>query len=112
LDLNPYYERDGVDLSDLWYDMTREWQWEGGMYGALLYATGQALYYNKGILEAAGEPVPSADWTWDDLLESAKRLTNEAEGIYGVGFSEPNPPYWSCGFIHSNGGTVLNDAYD
>jgi multiple sugar transport system substrate-binding protein len=29
-----------------------------------------------------------------------------------VSFSDPNPPYWSCGFIHANGGTVLNDAYD
>jgi multiple sugar transport system substrate-binding protein len=112
LDLNPYYERDQVDLSDLWYDMTREWQYEGGIYGGLLYATGQALYYNKGLLEAASEPVPSADWTWDDLLESAQRLTNEADDQYGVSFSDPNPPYWSCGFIHANGGTVLNDAYD
>ena len=112
VDLKPYYERDEVDLSDLWYDMEQEWGYEGGMYGALLYAGGQALYYNKDLLEAAGEAAPAADWTWDDLLASAQKLTNEAEGIYGVTLSNPNPPYWGCAFIHGAGGTVLNDARD
>lgn len=112
LDLNPFYERDAVDQGDLWYDMSREWVYEGGLYGALLYATGQALYYNKGLFEAAGEAVPAADWTWDDLLASAQRLTNEAENQFGIMFSEPDPPYWSCAFIHGAGGTVLNAARD
>jgi multiple sugar transport system substrate-binding protein len=112
VDLKPFYERDQVDLSDLWYDMEQEWAYEGGMYGALLYAGGQALYVNKTILEAAGEALPEAGWTWDDLLESAKRLTNEADGQYGVTLSLPNPPYWGCAFIHGAGGTVLNDARD
>lgn len=112
VDLKPYYERDEIDLSDLWYDMEQEWGYEGGMYGALLYAGGQALYYNKGLLEAAGETAPSPDWTWDDLLASAQRLTNEAEGQFGVTMSMPTPPYWGTSFIHGAGGTVLNDARD
>jgi multiple sugar transport system substrate-binding protein len=112
VDLKPYYERDEVDLSDLWYDMEQEWSYEGGMYGALLYAGGQALYYNKDLLKAAGETAPSADWTWEDLLASAKKLTDEAKGQFGVTLSNPNPPYWGCSFIHGAGGTVLNDARD
>ena len=112
VDLNPYYERDQVDLSDLWYDMEQEWSYEGGMYGALLYAGGQVLYYNKGLLEAAGEAAPSPDWTYDDLLASAQKLTDEASGQFGVTLSLPNPPYWGCSFIHGFGGTVLNDARD
>lgn len=76
-DLNPLYERDQIDLSDLWYDMVPEWGWQGGMYGALLYAGGQAFYVNKGLLEAAGEAMPAADWTWDDLLASAQNLTDK-----------------------------------
>lgn len=112
VDLKPYYERDEIDLSDLWYDMEQEWAYEGGMYGALLYAGGQALYYNKGLLAAAGETATTVDWTWDDLLASAQKLTNEAEGQFGVTLSNPNPPYWGCSFIHGQGGTVLNDARD
>lgn len=112
VDLKPFYERDQVDLSGLWYDMEQEWGWEGGMYGALLYAGGQALYVNKDLLAAAGEELPAAGWTWDDLLASAQRLTNEADGVYGVTLSMPNPPYWGCAFIQSAGGSVLNDARD
>jgi len=112
VDLKPFYDRDGVDLSDLWYDMEQEWGYEGGMYGALLYAGGQALYYNKTLLEAAGETAPSPDWTWDDLLESAKRLTDESTGQYGVSLSNPNPPYWGAAFIQEAGGSVLNEARD
>lgn len=112
VDLNPLYERDAVDLSGLWYDMKQEWAWEDGMYGALLYAGGQALYYNKSLLDAAKEPVPQADWTWDDLLASAQKLTDPAKKQFGVTLSNPNPPYWGCAFIQSAGGSVLNDARD
>lgn len=112
VDLTPFYERDAVDLSGLWYDMEQEWAWDGGMYGALLYAGGQALYVNKDLLAAAGEELPAAGWTWDDLLASAQRLTSEADGVYGVTLSLPNPPYWGCAFIQGAGGSVLNDARD
>ena len=112
VDLNPFYERDQVDLSDLWYDMVPEWGYEGGMYGALLYAAGQAFYVNKGLLEAAGEEFPATDWTWDDLLASAQRLTDESAGQYGLFVAPLPPPHWSCSFIHGTGGTVLNDARD
>lgn len=112
VDLRPFYERDAVDLSGLWYDMEQEWGWEGGMYGALLYAGGQAFYVNKDLLAAANEPLPEAGWTWDDLLASAQKLTSEADGVYGITLSSPNPPNWCCAFIHGAGGTVLNDARD
>src|SRR5690606_37950656 len=112
VDLNPLYERDGVDLSDLWYDMEPEWGWEGGMYGALLYAGGQAFYVNKGLLEASGQSMPQAGWTWDDLLESAKAMTDADNQQYGLFIAPLAPPHWSCSFIHGAGGTVLNDARD
>jgi multiple sugar transport system substrate-binding protein len=112
VDLNPLYERDQVDLSDLWYNMEPEWGYEGGMYGGILYAGGQNLYMNTDLLEAAGLTAPTPEWTWDDLLEAAKALTDEASGQYGVMFAPPSPPYWSTSFIHGAGGTVLNDARD
>lgn len=111
-DLNPLYDRDEIDLSDLWYDMVPEWGWQGGMYGALLYAGGQAFYVNKGLLEAAGEAMPAADWTWDDLLASAQKLTDEANGQFGLFVAPLAPPHWSCAFIQGAGGSVLNDARD
>jgi multiple sugar transport system substrate-binding protein len=84
VDLKPLYERDQVDLSDLWYNMEPEWGYEGGMYGGILYAGGQNLYVNKTILEAGGLTMPTAEWTWDDLLEAGKALTKADAGQYGI----------------------------
>ena len=112
VDLNPFYERDGVDQSDLWYPMEREWGWEGGMYGGLLYCGGQYLYYNKDIVEAAGVTIPAESWTWDDLLAAAQACTDPANQQYGITFAPVAPPYWSSSFVHGAGGTVLNEAKD
>jgi multiple sugar transport system substrate-binding protein len=112
VDLNPFFERGDIPLDDLWFDMEPDWGYEGGMYGALLYAGGQAMYVNKALVEAAGESLPAEGWTWDDLLATAQVLTNEAEGQWGFYVDGFNPPHWSCSFIQGAGGSVLNDARD
>jgi multiple sugar transport system substrate-binding protein len=112
VDLKPLYERDQVDLSDLWYNMEPEWGYEGGMYGGILYAGGQNFYVNKTILEAGGLTMPTAEWTWDDLLEAGKALTKADAGQYGIHMAPASPPYWSTSFIHGAGGTVLNETRD
>ncbi|GAB6929068.1 sugar ABC transporter substrate-binding protein [Paenibacillus sp. JCM 10914] len=38
------------------------------------------LFYNKDMFDKAGEPYPTEDWTWEDLKESAARLTLDAGG--------------------------------
>ncbi len=112
VDLNPLMAEDGVTLDDYFYPMDLEWGYEGGMYGAILYAGGQANYVNKDLLAAAGLDFPAEDWTWDDLLEYAKAMTNPEENQWGIMMASLPPPYWSTSFIHGAGGTVLNEAKD
>jgi len=112
VDLMPFIEQDQVDMDAYFYDMTPEWGWQGGLYGGLLYAGGQALYVNKDLLAAAGLEMPSADWTWDDMLSYAQAMTDPAADQWGIYISPVNPPYWGASFIHGTGGTVLNEAKD
>ena len=112
IDLKPYFDRDKVDLSAYFYDLEPEWGWQGGIYGGLLYAGGQALYINKDLLKAAGLEFPAEDWTWDDMLAYAQQLTDPAKNQWGLHMSILNPPYWGTSFIHGAGGAVLNEAYD
>jgi multiple sugar transport system substrate-binding protein len=42
-----------------------------------------ALVYNKQLFADAGIPEPTADWTWDDFRDAAKRLTDSGEKRYG-----------------------------
>jgi multiple sugar transport system substrate-binding protein len=109
INLIPFINRDGIDMDAYWYDHSLEWEWMGGLYALLLYAGGQALYINKTLLADAGLDFPADDWTWDDLLSYGQQLTNVDAGKWGINGASNNPPYWSCAFIHGNGGSVLND---
>jgi multiple sugar transport system substrate-binding protein len=48
------------------------------------------VYYNKNLFDAAGQPYPQADWTWDDFVKTAQALTADTNGDgqpdqYGLG---------------------------
>jgi multiple sugar transport system substrate-binding protein len=112
VDLKPFIDRDQVDLGAYFYPHDAEWGWQGGIYGGLLYAGGQALYINKDLLAAAGLEFPSEDWTWDDMLAYAQQLTDAETNQWGLHMGIINVPYWGTSFIHGAGGSVLNEAMD
>jgi len=68
-----------------------------------------ALVYNKEIFDAAGIAYPDGTWTWDTLLETAKKLTDPEKGIYGFGAPNDrqsgylNLVYQNEGFAFENG---------
>ena len=41
------------------------------------------IYYNKNILDKLGVPYPPRDLTWEKYIETAQKLTNLDEEIYG-----------------------------
>jgi multiple sugar transport system substrate-binding protein len=46
------------------------------------------LFYNKNHFEEAGVPLPKRGWTWEDLLDKARKLTRQGESArfgYGQG---------------------------
>jgi multiple sugar transport system substrate-binding protein len=64
------------------------------------------VYYNAALFEQAGVPKPAPDWTWNDMLEAAKKTATE--DVYGIIF-EPNLNRLAP-FIWSNGGEVVDDT--
>jgi multiple sugar transport system substrate-binding protein len=70
------------------------------------------LLYNKTLFDKAGLAYPTADWTWDDFRTAAKTLTDEANHVYGYGYSvsgseETTWQYWP--HLWQNGGTIVSD---
>jgi multiple sugar transport system substrate-binding protein len=66
------------------------------------------IYYNTKMFAAAGIPRPSDDWTWDDFLAIARKLTTGSGGskVYGFGL-----PYFNFGltpWLYSNGTSEMN----
>ena len=74
-------------------------------------ALGKVLLYRKDLLDEAGIPYPDATWTWDDLLDACRTVSDPARGIYGVQFYRgKHEAYNWVTFLWSMGGDVL--AYD
>jgi multiple sugar transport system substrate-binding protein len=69
-----------------------------------------ALWYNKKLFDEAGIPYPTNDWTWNDLRNAARRLTNASKGQYGIAFTpgETQTGYWNL--IYQNSGYVIDPA--
>ncbi|MEO2202984.1 sugar ABC transporter substrate-binding protein [Paenibacillus pabuli] len=87
-DLNPYIEKDQLDLEAL---LTQ------GVDGGYVDADGKRegmpttasdfmIAYNKDIFDKAGLPYPTNDWTWDDFSATAKQVSSGegANRVYGI----------------------------
>lgn len=55
---------------------------DGTAYGLPLIASARALFVNNDLLEQAGATIPT---TWDELLESAKKISALGNGVAGYG---------------------------
>lgn len=70
------------DVSNYYEGTVNSCTVEGGLYGVPFGVNCLSLYYNKDMLDAAGCSVPA---TWDELLETAKKLTGG--NVTGLAFS-------------------------
>jgi multiple sugar transport system substrate-binding protein len=80
--LDPIVEAHAIDLSD-WPQtlLTDVSSWDGTLYRLPWGNDTEIFFYRTDFFEEAGVQPPT---TWDELLEVATVLTNEAEGRYGI----------------------------
>ncbi|MDO5135758.1 MAG: sugar ABC transporter substrate-binding protein [Eubacteriales bacterium] len=68
-----------------------------------------ALWYNKALFDEAGVDYPTADWTWDDVTEAARKLTKEDGSVYGLAMRNDNNQAGYYNMVYDNGGCVINE---
>lgn len=106
LDLTPFMERDSEwDPSWLLPGVLESAQVNGVSYALHRDVYPWTVFYNVDQFRAAGLADPTADWTFDDLLEYAKRLSNPEMGRFGMGNIQTN----SQAIIMSFGGQFMNE---
>jgi len=80
----------------------------GKVYGIAQrgYPTGVAV--NKKMLEDKGVAIPSFDWTWDDMLNVAKTVSDPDAGISGIApMGKGNESGWNwTNFLFTAGGDI------
>ncbi len=94
------------DPSQINQEAFKAFQHNGKQYGMVESFSNVVLYYNKDLFDEAGVDYPSADWTWEDELEAAKKLTNKDNGIYGT--YAPIQFWEFYKTIEQNGGSIFN----
>ena len=85
---------------------------DGGMHvwampkGGVL---GKVILYRRDLLDDAGIPYPTNDWTWEDLFADCKKLTDPEKGTYGMrlGRGKSESWYWMT-FLWSAGGDAMH----
>lgn len=65
------------------------------------------VFYNRSHFEEAGVPVPKRGWTWDDLLDRARRLTRQAGDTTRFGYGQGNGFGRLEPWIVQNGARIL-----
>lgn len=63
------------DLDDYFESVLSYHYWDDKLYGLPKDYNVTVLYYNRNLFDQAGLTYPNEDWTWDDLLHSAEKLT-------------------------------------
>ncbi|NOZ28383.1 MAG: sugar ABC transporter substrate-binding protein [Chloroflexi bacterium] len=107
--LDPWIEKSGYDLSDYWPALLESAMWNGSVYGLPRDIGLEVLYYRKDIFDEAGVAYPTEDWTWDDLVAAAEKLTIvEPSGRvkrYALGMEGGKYQLW----VGQNYGSILDD---
>lgn len=111
LDLTDRVKAAGINLSDYTIEKANS-EYDGKLYALPWELDIQALWYNKDLFDAAKVAYPTADWTWDDLLAAAQKLTKkDASGkVVQWGFYSDNMyPSW-VSFIGQSGGSIFDSS--
>ena len=108
--LDDIINREHFDMSLYWPQAKGGISYAGKIYGLPRDMSNVILYYNKDLFDKAGVAYPNNNWTWNDLLAAAKKLTldtNHDGKINQWGFAVLNIVWVWAGFVWSNGGDIL-----
>jgi multiple sugar transport system substrate-binding protein len=64
--------------------------------------------YNRTLFRQKQMPEPQDNWTWDDLVEAAKRLTEPDKNVWGLKWQESSN-VWQL--IYAFGGEMINKEH-
>jgi len=109
-----------ADITDLWnkYEskdeinstLQNQFIIDGKVYGIVQKGYSTSTVVNKKLLEAKSVPIPSYDWTWDDMVNTAKAVADPGKGIAGIApMGKGNEAGWNwTNFLFEAGGQIIN----
>ncbi len=107
--LDPYIQRDNYSLTDFYPGLLEYLKYKGSLFGLPRDNDTKVIFYNKTLFDEAGLPYPTSGWTWEDLRQTAIKLTKSEDGnITQYGFAYEPDDWWLL-WVHQNGGEVYDN---
>jgi multiple sugar transport system substrate-binding protein len=94
-------------MKDYFPGMVQACTWEGKLVALPWFIDAGMLYYRKDLLDELGAKAPE---TWDELIDSAQKLTASGKAKFGFLWQAKQAEVLVCdlvSFIGSNGGSIL-----
>lgn len=107
--LDPYIEKSNYNLDDYWPGLLESAKYNGSVYGFPRDIESNIIYYSKDMFDAAGVAYPTNDWTWDDFLAAADKLTQKDGSGNTTVYALAAEGGKSSKFINQAGGAYLDD---
>lgn len=116
LDLEPYLAQSrSLKAADFYPQTLDGFRWKGQLQGLPRDVSNLVMFYNRELFDKAHLAYPGENWTMEQMLETARRLTVDADKDghpeqFGVSFQD----YFLFWFpyVWSFGGELLNPARD
>lgn len=79
--------------------------WKNTLYAVPRDISTLVIFYNRDLFRKNGIPSPPDDWTFEEFLHTAQKLSHN--GVFGIGFEED--PLFYLPYLMSEGGGILSD---
>jgi multiple sugar transport system substrate-binding protein len=110
VDLTKVVQQAGVNWADFNAGERDVATVNGKVIGIPALVDNLAVVYNKKLFQQAGLPLPTANWTWQDYVADAQKLTDTAAKQYGTAYVTPGTEdtvwHWEA-LLWEAGGSLL-----
>ncbi|MYW63372.1 extracellular solute-binding protein [Streptomyces sp. SID8379] len=107
--LDPHIARDRTPVGRHPKALVDIYAYDGTQYGLPKDFDTVGLWYNKKLFDKAGVTYPDSSWTWDDLRDAARELTDPGNRVYGIA-AEMDRQTKFYPSVFGAGGYVLRDG--
>ena len=114
LNLDDYIANDdAIDMANYYDGIVNLYSSNGVQYAIPKDHDTIALLYNQALFDKYGVETPTDDWSWDDVYEAAKAISEAgaADGVYGYAMNTSNNQDGWYNFIYDYGAQLITDDH-
>jgi multiple sugar transport system substrate-binding protein len=113
LDLTDYIDKDDDVSADKYYEgVWNLYSSDGKQYALPKDHDTIALLYNKALFDQCGVEYPTDEWTWEDVYNAAKTITeNTDDNTYGIAMNTSNNQDGWYNLVYDYGGQIITEDH-